>query len=144
MGRLKSLANLDIYVNFDSAPGFIYTRPWAEDDHLPLKYTFHCFFSSNQLEDYSKQSLNQDSDPLVILSMSRKGSAQTVFPLSRDAVSSHLSDQQLTSRRKLTMLNRPESLLKLFDQLASNGIPTASARARSPSQLRSRRGIAKA
>jgi hypothetical protein len=31
-----------------------------------------------------------------------------------------------------------------FDQLASNGIPTASARARSPSQLRSRRGIAKA
>ncbi|PLW46860.1 hypothetical protein PCANC_06551 [Puccinia coronata f. sp. avenae] len=113
MGRLKSLANLDIYVNFDSAPGFIYTRPWAEDDHLPLKYTFHCFFSSNQLEDYSKQSLNQDSDPLVILSMSRKGSAQTVFPLSCDAVSSHLSDQQLTSRRKLTMLNRPESLLKL-------------------------------
>jgi hypothetical protein len=105
MGRLKSLANLDMYVNFDSAPGFIYTRPWAEDDHLPLKYTFHCFFSSNQLEDYSKQSLNQDSDPLVILSMSREGSAQTVFPLSRDAVSSHLSDQQLTSRRELTMLN---------------------------------------
>ncbi|PLW56671.1 hypothetical protein PCANC_05141 [Puccinia coronata f. sp. avenae] len=45
--------------------------------------------------------------------MSREGSAQTVFPLSCDAVSSHLSDQQLTSRRELTMLNQPESLLKL-------------------------------
>ncbi|PLW15590.1 hypothetical protein PCASD_21779 [Puccinia coronata f. sp. avenae] len=92
---------------------------------------------NNQLEDCSKQSLNQDSDPLGILSMSCKGSAQTVFPLSRDAVSSHLSDQQHTSRRKSTMLNQPKSLLKLLNQFAINGIRTASARARSPSQLSS-------
>ncbi|PLW20932.1 hypothetical protein PCANC_08680 [Puccinia coronata f. sp. avenae] len=128
MGRLNSLDNLDI---------------------------------SNQLEDCSKRLLNQDSDPLGILSMSCEGSAQTVFPLSRDAVSSHLSDQQHTSRRKSTMLNQPKSLLKLvrtqsslreaffggkmtqqtqslqLNQFAINGILTASARARSPSQLSS-------
>ncbi|PLW16644.1 hypothetical protein PCANC_06201 [Puccinia coronata f. sp. avenae] len=112
---------------------------------------------SNQLEDCSRRSLNQDLNPLEISSMSREGSAQTIFPLSRDAVSSHHSDQQHTSRRESTMLNRPKSLLKMvrsqsslretffggkmtqrtqslqFDQLATNGIPTASARARSPS-----------